>query len=123
MKSLIMASLFLCSLVVNAETVSLNLLVAGRFVITLSNPASCMSAQYTIIPGQIGWSDKGTTLLKATVAEIVETRGRAQWCDQNLNVATGVVVASGPMVIDINLDGSNGEISSPEIKIENISLK
>ena len=29
-----------------------------------------MSAQYTIIPGQIGWSDKGTTLLKATVAAL-----------------------------------------------------
>lgn len=123
MKSFISAVLLLSSMAVSAETISVNLPESGRYIITLENPSSCMSAQYTIIPGHFGWSASGTTLLKATVAEIVETRGRAQWCDQNLNVATGVFVVQGTMEVEINLDGSNGGISSPVIKIENISIK
>lgn len=123
MKSTITAALLLCSLASVAETVSLKLPEAGRYIVTLSNPSSCMSGQYTIIPGQIGWSDKGTTLLKATVAAIIETRGSAQWCDQNLNIASGIFIVKEPMDLDINLDGSNGGITSPEIKIENISLR
>lgn len=124
MKSFISAVLLFSALAVNAETVSLNLPEAGRYIVTIKSRASCMSEQYAITPGETGWSEKkGTAILKATVSQIVETRGRAQWCDQRLNVATGVMIAAEPMFVEINLDGANGELSPAEVKIENISIK
>lgn len=123
MKSILTAALLMSSLASLAETVALKLPEAGRYIVTLQSPSSCMSSQYAIIPGQISWSDKQTVLMKATVSRVIETRGGAQWCDGRLNIATGVVTVSEPMDLEINLDGAEGELASPEIKIENVSIK
>ncbi len=123
MKSFISAVLLFSAFAVNAETVSLFLPEAGRYIVTIQSRASCMSEQYAITPSQTGWSDKGTAFLQAVVSQIVETRGRAQWCDQGLNVASGLIIVSEPMSVEINLDGTNGELSPAEIKIENVSIK
>lgn len=123
MKSIITTALLLSSLATVAETISLKLPEAGRYIITLQSPSSCMSSQYAIVPGQISWSEKQTVLLKATVSRVVETRGGAQWCDGRLNVATGVVIVGESMELEINLDGAEGELTSPEIRVENVSIK